>query len=223
MSDRIQTQGHKLNDDWSFWYSPRGKKAKKTENYFENLTHLGDSTTIEDFFSYYCFFKRPTEAPVDNKILFFRKSCKPLWENWKDGGCWIIQFKRKDSEELLNRTWELLLLTCMGEELEDDFSEANVVGVVLSIRSKRNLLEIWLNNGHNEDKRVRIGEKLRTALSLDPTNLTFYFKDHAKSLQDKSTLKGAESYTFVSTPLETPLMTPTQIKEGGIPLPTLEI
>jgi len=74
------------------------------------------------------------------------------------------------------------LLSCIGEQLEEK-KDIQVVGVVLSIRSKRNLLEIWLNNGHDDDKRIKIGERLREVLDLEPKNLTFYFKDHARSLQ----------------------------------------
>mmetsp|Transcript_26034 Transcript_26034/g.22928 ORF Transcript_26034/g.22928 Transcript_26034/m.22928 type:complete len:114 (+) Transcript_26034:59-400(+) len=105
----------KLNDTWCFWYAPRGRNALATDNYFENLKCLGDINTMEEFFSYYCYLRRPTEVPMDHKILLFRKQCKPLWEEWTDGGCWIIQFKKKESEEYLNKTWEFLLFSLIGE------------------------------------------------------------------------------------------------------------
>lgn len=52
----------------------------------------------------------------------------------------------------------------------------------MSKRSKRNLLELWIKN-REEDMKVKLGEKLRVFLELDPQNLTFYFKEHSKSLQ----------------------------------------
>lgn len=68
-------------------------------------------------------------------------------------------------------------IACIGEEFDDD----NVIGVVLSIRERRNLLEIWLKD-RRESEKIRIGEKLRVALEMDPNNLTFFFKEHSKSL-----------------------------------------
>lgn len=78
-----------------------------------------------------------------------------------------------------------------------------MIGVVLSLRERRNLLEIWLKD-RVENEKIRIGEKLRVVLDMDPNNLTFFFKEHSRSLTQRSTMKGAESYTFVKTPLETP-------------------
>ena len=105
------------------------------------------------------------------------------------------------------RQLKYYILACIGE----DFEDSNVIGVVLSLRERRNLLEIWLRD-RTEKEKIRIGEKLRLVLNMDPENLTFFFKEHSKSLevnnysikQEKSTMKGAESYTFVKTPLETP-------------------
>ena len=93
-----------------------------------------------------------------------------------------------------------------------------MIGVVLSLRERRNLLEIWLKHSDEKEK-IRIGEKLRFVLDMDPENLTFFFKEHSKSLevklifiiQEKSTMKGAESYTFVKTPLETPKTQPNDL------------
>lgn len=71
-----------------------------------------------------------------------------------------------------------------------------------------------------ESEKIRIGEKLRVVLDMAPENLTFFFKEHNKSLtvpnliyfKEKSTMKGAESYTFVQTPLQdTPLSVPKEL------------
>ena len=71
-------------------------------------------------------------------------------------------------------------MACIGEQID----KSNIIGVVLSKRSKRNLLELWMKN-RDEDSKVKLGEKLRILLELDPQNLTFYFKEHSKSLQVK--------------------------------------
>jgi hypothetical protein len=38
--------------------------------------------SLEGFFSLYCFLKRPSEIPLDHKLMLFRKGkgCKPMWE-----------------------------------------------------------------------------------------------------------------------------------------------
>jgi len=59
-----------LTSGWSWWYSPRGRNSKPnaSEEYENNLTNIGDVTTLEQFFSYYCFLKKPSEVPVDHKV-----------------------------------------------------------------------------------------------------------------------------------------------------------
>jgi translation initiation factor 4E len=61
---------HPLNDSWVLWYAPRGRKAKgDAEHYDANLREIGEFSTVEGFYSYYCFFKRPSEV-LNNYSLF---------------------------------------------------------------------------------------------------------------------------------------------------------
>ena len=77
----------------------------------------------------------------------------------------------------ITRLYKYYNLACIGE----DFEDSNVIGVVLSLRERRNLLEIWLKDTR-EGEKIRIGEKLRVVLDMEPENLTFFFKEHNKSL-----------------------------------------
>ena len=196
---------HKLKSEWTFWHSPRGKNSRPdaNKNYEVNLTKLGDVSTLEEFFSFYCFLRKPSDVPVDNKLTFFRKGLKPCWEEWPEGGCWILQVKKRDDPHQYNLKWERLVFSCIAEEVGP-----NVAGVVLSVRQKKNLIEIWIKNSKDEEERIKIGEKLRDVLELEPTNLVFHFKEHIKSLEEGSTLKGLEQYSFITTPIETPVGTP---------------
>jgi len=162
---------------------------------------------VSEFFSYYLFLKKPDEVATDHKMMFFRKDHSPCWEKWPNGGCWILQVKKKEDPHKYNLKWERLLFACISEEFEDQ----NVIGLVLSVRQKKNLIEIWLKNAKDEEDRIKTGEKLRELLELEPTNLVFYFKEHQKSLKEGSTLRGVEQYSFVTTPVETPISTP-QVK-----------
>ena len=104
----------------------------------------------------------------------FRSGHKPMWEvyiyinksnyyqfqSWPKGGTWILMFKKKELEEL-NKTWETLLLSMIGEL----FESRKVVGVVLSKRSKKNLIELWISD-RSEETKLFLGEKLREILNL---------------------------------------------------------
>ena len=87
-----------------------------------------------------------------------------------------MQVKKKEDPHKYNLKWERLLFACVSEEFEDK----NVIGLVLSVRQKKNLIEIWLKNAKDEEDRIKTGEKIRELLELEPTNLVFYFKEHQK-------------------------------------------
>jgi hypothetical protein len=71
-----------LENKWSFWYSPRGKNSNPTasKNYEAQLSHIGDCGTMGEFFSIYCYLKKPDDIIVDHKMIFFRKGHLPCWE-----------------------------------------------------------------------------------------------------------------------------------------------
>lgn len=116
--------------------------------------------------------------PHNHKLMFFRKGCKPLWEEWKEGGCWIWLSNKKDQHTLLDRKWEALLFACIGEE----FNSSEVVGVVLSKREKHTLLEVWIDT-KNEAIKMKLGERINQLLNLENDELKFHFKEHNKSLK----------------------------------------
>lgn len=82
-----------LAREWSWWYSPRGRNSKPNASYLyqNNLTKLGDVRTLEDMFSYYCYLKKPSDVPIDHKMMFFRKGDMPTWEVYFFGILKIIQ------------------------------------------------------------------------------------------------------------------------------------
>ena len=87
-----------------------------------------------------------------------------------------MQIKKKDDPHSYNLKWERLLFALICEE----FTDAGVVGIVLSVRQKKNLIEIWLRTALSEESRLKAGEKVREILELSPENLIFYFKEHQK-------------------------------------------
>lgn len=83
----------------------------------------------------------------------------------------------------------------MGET----FGVVDVVGVVLSIRAKEDIISVW-NRDNTDQNTVRfaIGEKLRHILTLDD-NATIEYKDHSSSIRDRSTFRNARPYIFAAT------------------------
>ena len=53
----------------------------------------------------------------------------------------------------------------------------------LSLRTKERLLEVWLKDGRNEKVRTNVSNKIRHFLSLDPSNVTLYYKEHQKAIE----------------------------------------
>jgi translation initiation factor 4E len=85
-----------------------------------------------------------------------------------------------------------LIKSYLGEQ----FEEANMLGAVLSIRGRETIIEVWFNYFKYEKIKNGVAQKFRNLLQLDHS-FTVYFKDNEKSLQDKSTLRNAETYSFV--------------------------
>ena len=107
---------------------------------------------------------------------------------------------RKDTKDgnkknpILSKLWETLLFGTVGEH----FEESDVVGCVLAIRPKEDILSIWnKDNEANPNVRFQIGEKLKSLLTLDD-NSTIEYKDNQSSMRDKSSFRNARPYMFTS-------------------------
>jgi hypothetical protein len=91
----------------------------------------------------------------------------------------------------------------------EHFEESDVVGCVLAIRPKEDILSIWnKDNEANPNVRFQIGEKLKSLLTLDD-NSTIEYKDNQSSMRDKSSFRNARPYMFaVSKTVAFPAMPP---------------
>jgi translation initiation factor 4E len=181
----------KLNSTWIFWYASRKEKDHHIP-YNERLSNIAEFNTLEDFFKYYTYLKSVQDIERNTDLGLFKKGYQPLWESCPDGGCWFLRFKKTDDPIDIDVKWEKLLLALVGEQ----FDEPNMLGAVLSIRGRETIIELWFNYFKYEKIKNGVAQKLRSLLNLDQS-FTVYFKDNEKSLQDKSTLRNAETYSFV--------------------------
>jgi translation initiation factor 4E len=181
----------KLNSNWIFWYASRKEKDHHIP-YDERLSNIAEFNTLEEFFKYYLYLKSVQDIERNTDLGLFKKGYRPLWESCPDGGCWFLRFKKTDDPMDIDVQWEKLLLALVGEQ----FDEPNMLGAVLSIRGRETIIELWFNYFKYDKIKNGVAQKLRSLLQLDQS-FTVYFKDNEKSLQDKSTLRNAETYSFV--------------------------
>ena len=84
------SQAHLMQSTWHFWFHQRqpfagedkDRERDKPEatSYREQLKSLGQIPTIEHFFNYYVFMKKPSQMPRDIDLFFFRDKQMPMWE-----------------------------------------------------------------------------------------------------------------------------------------------
>ncbi len=97
----------------------------------------------------------------------FREGLIPAWESFPHGGAWIIKVRKRNG--VIKQLWEQLLFACVGE-LFDEPNE--LAGVCLSTRMREDNLSVWVHRDHTDSGKIakmRIGEKMREILSLDPS------------------------------------------------------
>jgi translation initiation factor 4E len=182
---------HAIETSWSFWFDkkPTKSSAETAENYESNLLKLGTFQSIESFWRHYAHLKRPDSLPKNCNIHMFRSDLKPMWETFPKGGCWNLKLEKNEIKDLC-KMWEELLFGCIGEV----FEEPDVVGVVLSIRAKENVLSVWnKDNTRDPDSRFKIGDKLKSILGLHP-NTPIEYKKHSTSMKDRSTYRNGKTY-----------------------------
>ncbi len=97
--------------------------------------------------------------------------------------------KIKKNPALLDRLWEQLVLAAICEL----FEEPNVVGVVLSIRSKEDVLSVWNRVSSNQRAKLAIGEKVKQILHLGPRSIIQY-KHNKLSIKDGSTFRNTRLF-----------------------------
>eukprot|EP01012_Entosiphon_sulcatum_P050247 TRINITY_DN69030_c0_g1_i1.p1 TRINITY_DN69030_c0_g1~~TRINITY_DN69030_c0_g1_i1.p1 ORF type:complete len:232 (+),score=47.14 TRINITY_DN69030_c0_g1_i1:29-697(+) len=199
---------HALECAWTYWYESRTFPAAADHNveteddpvlaqmkkdsakaYEQSLIKLGSFTSLEGFYAYYSWLQRPSTLQKLSSYHVFRNDTPPTWENYPDGGHWLVTMKKANSAEdkqRLDRLWEQLLFALIGEEFEDP----DVVGVVVQLRGKEDVLSVWLAA---KAPKFRVGEKLKQILHLGPSTIIEY-KNNKSSLKDNSGLRNAQAY-----------------------------
>ncbi len=144
---------------------------------------LARFASLEQFWETFRWLKPVKDLARDSSYHVFRRSTKPMWENYVHGGCIIVKLKKNG--EGIDALWHLLVAAAIGEY----FEEPQIVGVGVGLRSKETCLSVWLAT-ESLRVRTRLTEMIRVLLKVPVTSLEW--KKHAVSMADQSTFRNAE-------------------------------
>eukprot|EP01004_Peranema_trichophorum_P008795 NODE_7545_length_766_cov_32.813375_g6933_i0.p1 GENE.NODE_7545_length_766_cov_32.813375_g6933_i0~~NODE_7545_length_766_cov_32.813375_g6933_i0.p1 ORF type:complete len:195 (-),score=19.15 NODE_7545_length_766_cov_32.813375_g6933_i0:132-716(-) len=180
------SQKHPLQNSWTIWFD--SKKTQVTSDWFQNLQQVAVFDTVEDFWCTFHHIKRPNDLEFGSNYHVFRTGVKPMWEddyNTK-GGKWVMTIPQtaKDDLNRLDDLWELLLLSMIGEYLDDSEGD-QICGAVLSKRKAGPRISVWTRDRDDRESLKRIGTRLRASLKLSP-NTALDYQSHADSINSGS-------------------------------------
>ena len=145
-----------LQTPWTFWFD----RLSPGTAYAATLQRLGTVHTVQGFWRYYCNLTRPGQLQAGDNYHLFRGILQPAQETLQGGGgCWLYRLQRSDVE--VNRLWETLLLSVIGEGL----GEACVIGAGVSVRNREVVLTTWCREDGDDDSSARVGQRLRSVLA----------------------------------------------------------
>ena len=159
-----------LENSWSFWFY---KNSRKTNNWSENLIHLINIDSVEEFWSVHSHLKPVEFLSNGCDYSFFKNGIKPMWEDSYNlnGERWIVSLPKRSSSNFLNSLWLNALLSLIGSHYDDDAKFIN--GVVISIRFRYNKLALWLNCQGNEITKSKIMKRFKKEINLTDTDFFF--------------------------------------------------
>mmetsp|Transcript_35281 Transcript_35281/g.55108 ORF Transcript_35281/g.55108 Transcript_35281/m.55108 type:complete len:257 (+) Transcript_35281:37-807(+) len=177
--------GHLLETGWTIWFdkTPHTTKPNSEKTYTEHLKNLGSFRSVEEFGELYTKLQRPYDLHPTAHYHVFREGYMPMWETFPTGGHWSLRFKKQNHKvsHLLCQSWEEVLMGAIGEQ----FAEPDVVGVVVSVKPKEDVIQIWNRDNDDNMARVEIGEKLKVIMTGLDSSVVLEYKDHSASLKEK--------------------------------------
>jgi translation initiation factor 4E len=134
-----------------------------TTEYEAGLTVIGEFDTVEQFCRYFNWLKPPSMLEKNSNYHLFKSGIKPMWEDEANanGGKWVLTMKNNPA--LLDRCWQWLAMALVGQDLEDG---DEICGVVVSLRSKVDRIQLWTRSKDDIERLNAIGKKLVAKLDV---------------------------------------------------------
>ena len=146
-----------LQTPWTLWFD----RVTPGTAYASTLQRLGTVHTVQGFWRYYCNLARPAQLQPGDNYHLFRGALQPAQETLPGGGCWLYRLRHATDQPLgdteVNRLWETLLLTIVGESL----GESCIAGAGVSVRAKEVVLTTWCRADEDAQATSRVGTGLQ--------------------------------------------------------------
>ncbi|KAG8532972.1 uncharacterized protein KY384_001754 [Bacidia gigantensis] len=133
---------HPLMNEWTLWFTkpPSGKG----DNWNDLLKEVVTFDSVEEFWGIYNNITPTSELALKSDYHLFKRGVRPEWEDPqnKHGGKWAYQFKDKRSAPI-DELWLHVMLSAIGETLEKDETDGEVMGVVVNVRKGFYRIGLW--------------------------------------------------------------------------------
>ena len=151
---------HKLANSWTFYYFQRPPITAEENNYEESIHKIGKFSTCEEFWAIYSYLIRPKKLNPTLALHLFKNDSRAMWEDEenRNGGSFLLRFPKG---QVINIIWEKLVLSLIGEQFPSD-----VNGVVVSTRSKYDIIHIWHKTTSDEAIKMEICRTIWRVLDL---------------------------------------------------------
>jgi translation initiation factor 4E len=130
------------------------------------VVELARFASLEQFWATFRWLKPVKDLARDSSYHVFRRSVKPMWENFIHGGCIIVKLKKNG--EGIDAYWQTLVAAAIGEY----FEEPQIVGVGVGLRSKETCLSVWVAT-ESMRVRTRLTEMINRLLKVAAARASF--------------------------------------------------
>ncbi|CAD2215445.1 translation initiation factor 4E [Angomonas deanei] len=171
---------HQLDRNWTLWYdSPSTYNA---EDWEKSLVPVITVHSVEEFFAMLRYMKPLHALRTSAQYHFFQEGVKPMWEdeaNKKGGKIWMnVEINKNDATDAnsstkteLDKLWENVLMSLIGESLEEEGeeNESQIMGVVISKKKYYNRVAVWVRDADNTKAIENITSRLTSGVALPPS------------------------------------------------------
>lgn len=160
-----------LEKSYSYWLS-LSNNNQKTADYGDAIKFVGTFRTVEEFWQFYSYLKKPDELEVNTEYHVFQEGIKPMWEDEANanGARWLLRTRKGAASAF----WEELLLCMIGEQFD---ITNEICGVAVSVRTAEDIFSVWVRSGGDLAVKNSVKETLKKIWGLtEATHLEY--KEH---------------------------------------------
>jgi len=167
---------------WALWYSaPRDIESENNKKWDqERVKQIIEFGTVEEFWRVFNNLSAPSNLQDGADLHLFRSGVSPAWEDPfnSKGGTWTCRLSKDDGTNKVDTTWFNSVLTMIGDNFDD---ADDICGLVVSVRSKTNRIQLWVRHADDREAVRRIGKQFKDVNRIkQQTKIVFYSHDDQK-------------------------------------------